>query len=612
MVGGVAWDAAADHVGGDAPMTARQTRPPRSPRVTAAVVSFAGVVNLVSVALPVGRDRFRLLAGYVPGALVTTATAATAAAGVGLLLLAGGLRRRRRSALLATVALLLGGAVLHLLKGLDLEVAVVEAFLGGLLVGKADRFAAHAGPNERRPVLRPAVAVVALTLGVGLLALLANRHSVDGQLTLATATWEVGSLAVGQPGPLGLDGWFGRVLPVTLMTTFLAGTALVVLRLLGPALARRRPDPELGALVADSDDSLAYFALRDDRSSVRAGGALVSYGVAGTVALACGDPLGPRGQWPDAVAAFLAEAAAQGRVAAVLGCGTLAAEAYRQAGLLTVYVGDEAVLDLDAFTLQGRAVRIARQSWHRAIRAGFTCQVWRAGDLDAATAAGLQALSRRWRGQAAERGFSMALGRLFDPRDPHTLVVAARDADAQLRGFLHFVPWAGDGASLDAMRRDRQAPGILNDYLVVEAARRLPALGIRRVSLNFSFLRGVLATGAEPGAPRALRLQRWALRRLSKPFQIESLYRFNRKFDPTWLPRHVALEAVEDLPRVAFAALRLERLLWTPHRPQPPQPTDEPADPGTDAPGSPTPQPGAPLAGARQARPPGPNDRTNR
>ncbi len=561
MVGGVAWDAAADHVGGDAPMTARQTRPPRSPRVTAALVSFAGVVNLVSVALPVGRDRFRLLAGYVPGALVTTATAATAAAGVGLLLLAGGLRRRRRSALLATVALLLGGAVLHLLKGLDLEVAVVEAFLGGLLVGKADRFAAHAGPNERRPVLRPAVAVVALTFGVGLLALLANRHSVDGQLTLATATWEVGSLAVGQPGPLGLDGWFARVFPVTVMATFLAGAGLLVLRLLGPALARRRPD---------------------------------------------------RGQWPDAVAAFLAEAAAQGRVAAVLGCGTLAAEAYRQAGLLTVYVGDEAVLDLDAFTLQGRAVRIARQSWHRAIRAGFTCQVWRAGDLDAATAAGLQALSRRWRGQAAERGFSMALGRLFDPRDPHTLVVAARDADAQLRGFLHFVPWAGDGASLDAMRRDRQAPGILNDYLVVEAARRLPALGIRRVSLNFSFLRGVLATGAEPGAPRALRLQRWALRRLSKPFQIESLYRFNRKFDPTWLPRHVALEAVEDLPRVAFAALRLERLLWTPHRPQPPQPTDEPADPGTDAPGSPTPQPGAPLAGARQARPPGPNDRTNR
>jgi lysyl-tRNA synthetase class 2 len=56
------------------------------------------------------------------------------------------------------------------------------------------------------------------------------------------------------------------------------------------------------------------------------------------------------------------------------------------------------------------------------------------------------------------------------------------------------------------MRRDRQAPAILNDYLVVEAAMRLRELGVRRISLNFSFLRGVLAAGAEPSAPTALRL----------------------------------------------------------------------------------------------------------
>src|SRR6266511_1624030 len=100
-------------------MTARpaRSRPPRTPR-------------LIAVAVPVERARLHLLATYVPGVLVTTATAATAASGVGLLLLAGGLRRRRRSALLATVVLLLVGAVLHLLKGLDLEVALVEAFLG--------------------------------------------------------------------------------------------------------------------------------------------------------------------------------------------------------------------------------------------------------------------------------------------------------------------------------------------------------------------------------------------------------------------------------------------------------------------------------------------------
>ena len=64
-------------------------------------------------------------------------------------------------------------------------------------------------------------------------------------------------------------------------------------------------------------------------------------------------------------------------------------------------------------------------------------------------------LSDRWRGDAAERGFSMSLGRLFDPRDRDTIVVIGRGADGSLVGFLHLVPWAADGASLDVMRRDK-------------------------------------------------------------------------------------------------------------------------------------------------------------
>jgi lysyl-tRNA synthetase class 2 len=303
--------------------------------------------------------------------------------------------------------------------------------------------------------------------------------------------------------------------------------------------------------------------LRDDRLTVRAAHALVSYRPVGTLALAAGDPLGPRQEWPQAAWAFLAEATAQGRTPAVLGCGAGAARVWWAAGLTTLYLGDEAVLDLQRFSLQGRAVRIARQSWNRARRAGFTALACRPDDLDPSTVAALRELSRRWRGAAAERGFSMALGRLFDPRDAGALLVIARDAAGRPVGFLHFVPWGRDGASLDVMRRERDSPGYLSDFLVVEAARRLPGLGVRRLSLNFSFLRAVLAAGTEPDVRFGLRAARWLLRRLSGPFQIETLDRFNKKFAPTWQPRYLAVEALEELPRVAIAALRAEGLLPT-------------------------------------------------
>jgi len=491
---------------------------------------------------------------------------AVAAAGVGLLLLAGGLRRRHRAAWLAAVGLLAGSAVLHVVKGLDVEEALTEAFLAGLLSGQAGCFPGRAARGERPGLLGPALIVVGATFAYGTLGLVANDRDVGADLGLVGMGAQVVRMAVGLGPGVPLAGRFGRLFPASMAAVFFVGLLLVAARALAPALVRRPADPGLAAAVATADDSLAYFALRDDRASVRAGGALIAYGTVGSVALAAGDPLGPPECWPAAIAAFLDQAATQGRVAAALGCGEAAAEAWRAAGLFSVYLGDEAVLDLDRFSLEGRAVRIARQSWNRARRAGYRAWACRARDLDPAQAAALAELSWHWRGGAAERGFSMTLGRLFDRRDPDTLIVAATDGQGRLRGFLHFVPWGADGASLDVMRRDRNAPSWLNDFLVVEATRGLPRLDLRRLSLNFSFLRAVLAAGASSDAPWRLRLARWMLQRLSGAFQIQTLYRFNRKFAPNWQPRYLTVEAPEDLLRVAMATLRAEGLLTLPWR----------------------------------------------
>ena len=530
----------------------------RSARVAAALTAFAGLLNLFSAFLPTQRDRLGALDDLVPGVVSEGATVATAAAGVGLLLLAGGLLRRQRKAWLAAVVLLAGSAALHLAKGLDVEEALIEVFLTGLLLGQAGSFSARTGPLDRRAALGPAVVALLATAGYGVLGLAVNARSVVARLGAARLVGEVGRMALGLGTQVPLGGRFGRVFPGSVAAVFYAGMLLAAARLLAPALARPARDPGLRAAVAVSDDSLAYFALRDDRLAVRGGRSLVSWAPVRMVALAAGDPLGPRVDWPAAVDAFLAEAAAHGRIPAVVGCGAEAAEIWRAAGLAPMYLGDEAILDLGGFTLDGRARRIARQSWRRAQRAGLTAAVYRTGDLRPAEAAALRGLSARWRGGAAERGFSMALGRLFDRRDADALVVVGRDRGGRPLGFLHLVPWGDDGASLDVMRRERDAPAILNDFLVVEAARRLPAYGVGRLSLNFAFLRGLLAAS---GGPPMSRVAGWGLRRLSRPFQVESLYRFNQKFDPDWRPRYLAAQAPEALPRVALACLQAEGLL---------------------------------------------------
>ncbi|MGW2221847.1 phosphatidylglycerol lysyltransferase domain-containing protein, partial [Nonomuraea sp. NPDC001684] len=310
-------------------------------------------------------------------------------------------------------------------------------------------------------------------------------------------------------------------------------------------------------------DSLGYFALRRDKSVIfsPSGKAAVAYRVVSGVMLASGDPIGDREAWPAAIAAFMAEARRHAWVPAVIGCGETGGEVWTKvAGLSALEIGDEAIVEVDGFTLEGRAMRNVRQMVNRTRRAGYVCRVRRARDVPEEEKERIRRAAGLWRGTQTERGYSMALGRFGDPADAECLVATAcRDGD--LKAVLHFVPWGTRGVSLDLMRRDRDADPGLNELLIAETLQAAPSLGITQVSLNFAMFRSTLARGDRLGAGPVLRAWRSVLVFLSHWFQIESLYRFNAKFRPIWEPRFVVYPNARDLPRIGVAALQAEAFI---------------------------------------------------
>ena len=141
------------------------------------------------------------------------------------------------------------------------------------------------------------------------------------------------------------------------------------------------------------------------------------------------------------------------------------------------------------------------------------------------------------------------------------VVVAARDSDGDLRGYLHLVPSYGRQAmSLSSMRRDRATPNGLTEFLVVRAIELLADRGVEELSLNFAAFGRFLHS---PCTSRERLLGR--LVALANPyFQIESLHRFNAKFFPRWEPRYLVYEGALGLPRAGLAALWAEGQLQKP------------------------------------------------
>ncbi len=138
-------------------------------------------------------------------------------------------------------------------------------------------------------------------------------------------------------------------------------------------------------LQAGERDSLGYFATRHDKSVIFAPGqtAAVTYRVLANVSLASADPIGPPAAWPAAITAWLAEARTFGWFPAVLSASEEGAQAYVAAGLKALPIGDEAIIDVDTFTVEGPTMQPVRQAVHRVQRAGYTISVRRHADLSA-------------------------------------------------------------------------------------------------------------------------------------------------------------------------------------------------------------------------------------
>ncbi|MFF3497663.1 phosphatidylglycerol lysyltransferase domain-containing protein [Streptomyces sp. NPDC003247] len=539
-------------------------------------VAFVNLLSAVWVSL--GQDVRRhnqadfftpylLTAGFAPG--VFTA------------FLAVTMRRRKRAAWILNLGL--SGAFLALLGPAMafpeirrypqnwVSLALTAAFVAALLVGRAEFYAKGDRANPRLAAAVGAGGLLGASLLASLLVTLTDR--APGPSTFLDR-WRYGALRLVSVAD---DHLFPQISPPTWVDVAVnvLSTLLVLAVLYAAFRSRRAVDP----LTADDEkrlrelldrhgerDSLGYFALRREKS-VRwspTGKAAVAYRVVGGVSLASGDPLGDPEAWPGAIGPWLAEARSHGWIPAVMGASEEAGTVYARHGLDALELGDEAVVEVAEFTLEGRAMRTVRQAHNRVRRAGYAVRIRRHEDIAADETAYLVRRADEWRDGAAERGFSMALGRLGDPEDGRCVMVECTDAEGRLRALLSFVPWGPHGLSLDLMRRDRDSDNGLMEFMVIELLRRARGLGVTQVSLNFAMFRSVFERGSRLGAGPVLRLWRSLLGFFSRWWQIESLYRANAKYRPAWEPRFLLFEKSADLLRIGLASARAEGFLEPP------------------------------------------------
>ena len=509
---------------------------------------------------------------YAPLLVNSTAFSTALFTSIVLILVARGLmRRKHRAWSLALIILVINGVAELFRIHIHFIQLVVNLTLLVVLVIFRKEFYAVSDPSTKRQPFTVFIRILLLTVLSGVtLIYFRHGHQVVGNPTFSDVLQTVLQGLVGISGPIKFAS---RTVSDTVDNTLGALGVFTVVLPLWLYFRRVTPLAKLSSdeieqvrklIQHDADqDSLGYFATRRDKSVVwtqnqKAG---IAYRVQGGVMLASGDPFGEFSLWPDAINEFLNIARAYAWTPAVMGCSDRGGEVWvEHAEMTAIDIGDEAIIKVSDFTLEGRPMANVRQMINRIARKGYVTTTSKWSEVDPATIVKLRKLAHDWRYGVAERGFSMSLDRFGDDEDSNTCITIAY-LNGEIKGLLYFVPWTTDSLSLDRMQRERGTDAGINELMIADTVAWSREHGITRISLNFAAFRSLFERADKISAGPITRGTRNFIRFFSNFFQVESLYRFNAKFQPEWETRYVLYPRGADLPKVTWAALRAEKFI---------------------------------------------------
>lgn len=502
-----------------------------APQLLAVTTFFGGAVLLFSAATPLEADRMAALHAVIPLPVSETAHLLTAMAGVMLLLLARGVQMRLETAWRAAALLLTAGILLSPLKGLDYEESLA---LTAILI---PHLASRRRFRRRAPVLdEPFTAGWLVAVGVMLTGMVWIGFFAYKHVVYTPELWL--RFAPDADAPRFLRGCAG------------IGVVLVAFGAAHLLLRRRHPAPRLPsadelaaarAIAARSPRADANLALLGDKPLLfnPARTAFLMFGVRGRSWVALGDAVGPPEEREELAWRFREEAERRDALPVFYEVGEESLPIYGDMGLTLLKLGEEAIVRLEGFSLEGDERRGLRRTWRTVRHHGVTFELVPAEGVPALLPE-LKAVSDEWlaRKRVGEKGFSM--GR-FDP----AYLAGFPHAVARLHGrvIAFATVWlAAEGTEMtvDLMRWSRAAPPSVMEFLFVELMLWGRERGWREFNLGMAPLEGLQRRDLAA-----------VLFRHGEHFQtLHGLRRYKEKFGAEWRLKYLAAPGGLALPRI--------------------------------------------------------------
>lgn len=566
-------------------------------RLIALLVAAMGIVNVLSVIAVHTGERSRIVHAVFGMQVVRGSRILTVVAGFYLLVLARGLWRHKRVAWTLSFVTLAISLALHLVKGLDYEESLVILSLMLGLVLLRPFFHAESDPPSVWAGLATVAAALLFTAVYGTYGFWFFSDRFVGINTPWDALRATLALFVqyGDTHVQPVNAMYSRHLSWQMFRAWwfinsiyavsIGSLSYGLAMLLRPLLVRGSQQPAdrqavRGLLIQYARTTIAHFCLLPDKTFFfnedRTG--VIAYKLVGNVALALGDPIAPPEAVPQLISDYFALCERNDWFPAFYQILPDYLFAYARAGLRTLKIGEDAIINLETFSLEGSRMKKVRNAVTAMERRGVRAIRYDLSTDPLRLLPQLQEVSDLWLGdhKGSEKTFSLGY---WDPLlvGQHPMMVAL-DSTNRVLAFETLVPmYAAEGWATDLMRRRPDAPNGVMEYLFAREALTLKAEGWKVYGMGLSPLSSEAvggADGAEPstdgpdcGDPATSGLPEPASGSLDAAvnvlyhhfnhfYHFTGLHAFKDKFDPDWEARFLAYPNAAVLPRVVLSIVR--------------------------------------------------------
>lgn len=268
-----------------------------------------------------------------------------------------------------------------------------------------------------------------------------------------------------------------------------------------------------------------------------------------------GNPSGNKEDFPAAIDAFLKETDRFGYVPVFYETDEDSVMLLHEYGYEFIKMGEEALVNLETFTMSGKKFKGTRAVFNKITKAGYSFDVLQP-PFSAEQMHELKAISDSWLDNRKEKGFSLGFfDEAYLQRNP---IAVVRNAEGEMVSFANIIPsYTNEVGTIDLMRHHKEkAPSGSMDFLFIHLFEYMKTENIHYFNLGMAPLANV-------GQSRKSFIQERIAALIyefgSEIYSFQGLREYKEKFASKWQPRYTLYSKSSWIVYVMIALLIVDQ-----------------------------------------------------